>query len=479
MRNVLSGIEYVDELNFRIQKPHTSSEIMSFANNFVSRSEADTSYLDTFCCAKHSIWADKKIKNLVIIAISFFASFFPLQGVIDNRWRDPALNHQVFVSPDPDTCTILVLQPFFESAHHSFDCFGKDTGLFDITQLYTLKGLDDALLATGAIAQSLIPTFWAAALTQGPYFMRGKFQTQGIAFHWYHDISNHWAFGMRGEGLHANARMELVRDDALFDGGLLVNVSNPGNERELTLLQEKLHAALEVQPAIWDDWMLGDFELYARLYSTKPYAYKCRHLDAGIALGLLIPAAPFRDINNPASLPMGGDRHWGLFLEGTLDAIVRHDIRAGFLLRYQQRFSRVDRLRVATAKEPLNFGAVVGDIRVTPGPTVMFAPYLIKENLRDGFGMRVGYTLVQHFRDSFSDCRADRTVPINFDILRNASVWGLDIATLGFLYDFAYDKVERHFEPVISIMVDVPVNFAASSLAAQTFGVAISMEASF
>ncbi len=407
--------------------------------------------------------------------VGLIAFFCTSQGVIDDRYRDPVLNHQVFVSPDPETCTIFLTQLFVESAHHASNQYGKEVGLFDIGPIYTLKSLDNALLQSGRIQQSLIPTYWQAGLTQAPYNMVGRLQTEGITFHWYHDLSDHWAFGVRGEGLHASARMELVRDPA-FDRGF---VFGPGDRNQLQILQEEISEALGVEAPIWDAYMLGDLEVYARLYTAKPYAYKCRYVDAGIALGLIVPAAPHRDINNPASILMGGNRHWGMFLEGSVDAIVRHDIRAGFLARYQQRFSRVDLLRVPTSEEALPFGAVVGDIRVSPGPVFMFAPYLIKENLRDGFGMRVGYTLVKQFKDCFADRRVDQSVPINFAVLRETSEWGLDYVTLGFLYDFAYDKVERNFEPVISITVDAPVDFIVNSRAGRTWGVALSMEASF
>lgn len=408
-------------------------------------------------------------------ALAVLSMVFAVRGVIDDRYRDSALNHQVFVSPDPDTCTVFLVQPFVESAHHASNLYGKEVGLYDIGPIYTLKSLDNALLESGRISQSLIPTYWQASLTQAPYNMIGRLQTEGIAFHWYHDLSDHWAIGVRGEGLHASARMELVRD-AAFDRGIIFG---PGDRNQLQLLQEEISAALGVEAPIWSQYMLGDMELYARLYSAKPYSYKCRYVDAGISLGVIVPAAPHRDINNPASLLMGGDRHWGVFVEGSVDAVVRHDIRAGFLLRFQQRLPRVNRLRVPTNEEALPFGAVVGDIRVSPGMTFMFAPYLIKENLRQGLGMRVGYTLVKHFQDRFYDRRCDQSAPINFGVLRDTSEWGQDYVTLGFLYDFAYDKVERNFEPVISLTVDAPVDFIVNSRVGRTWGVAFSMEASF
>ena len=254
------------------------------------------------------------------------------------------------------------------------------------------------------------------------------------------------------------------------------NSPSQGSLRELVLVEEAIYKALEVEPALWSDTVLGDSELYVRLFDHQNYAYKCRFIDAGLSLGVIFPIAPARDIFNPASIPLGGNRHWGYFIEGDIDALLRYDMRAGFALRVQKRWARIDRLRVATNKEPSMYGAVIGDFRVDSGVTVMFSPYYIQEGLREGFGIRAAYMGVKHFTDKFGDARNDQSVSVNFDALKDESKWGHDYVSLTFLYDFAYGKVERCFEPVIGLTVDVPVNFWAAQRSANTYGIVFDFE---
>lgn len=397
-------------------------------------------------------------------------------GIIDNRFRDPVLDYDVFYSYGPDIKDILLFQPFIETAHHGFG-INKEDNLFDcFNSRYNLAELDAAAVSAHVIPESLIPTFWQGAFNVGHYRQQGGFLSEGLSIHAYHILScfDHLALGLRAEVLHASSHLNLAKDfvsDAVILG--------PGDEQQLVLLQEQVHEALGITPGIWSDTMFGDVELYMRLFSQQRYKYKCRYIDAGLSLGLILPAAPMRCINNPASLPMGGNRHWGMYLEGDVNAIVRYDIRAGFLVRGQKRFARTYDMRVPTAQESPIFGAVVAPIRVNPGWTFMFAPYLIKEGLREGLGMRLGYTLVKHFEDSFGDARRDKSVNINFDLLSTLSEWGKDYITFGFLYDFAYGKVERCLEPVISLTVDAPIEFIVSSASAKTWGIVFAAELSF
>ena len=67
------------------------------------------------------------------------------------------------------------------------------------------------------------------------------------------------------------------------------------------------------------------------------------------------------------------------------------------------------------ADEPSNFGVVIGDARVNPGVTFMFAPYFSVENLREGFGARLQYTLSVHGEDRGDDRRCDKTIPVRLN----------------------------------------------------------------
>ena len=397
-----------------------------------------------------------------------------LHGMIDNRFRDPVLNHHAFVTQDADTCNLFTAQLFFETASHSINGQGQEVPFFDYDTPFLLAKVNAAIVQAGLSPQSLIPSFWQGSLTVGSMHMTGHFETQGVAFHGYHIINNHWAVGIRGDLFHAHTHLELVPKSP-FDNVL----TGPGDMNELLSIIQNVDQTLGLHCRSWSAFIFDDVELYVRLFQQESYCYKCRFIDAGLALGLIVPAAPQRDINNPASLSLGGDGHWGMFLDATVDAILRYDLRAGLWLRFQQRFAQTDLLRVPTAQEPAIFGAVVGNFHVRPGFTFFFSPYLVKEGLREGFGLRVGYTLVKHFQDTFTDMRADKTVPVNCIALTEGSEWGQDYITLGFLYDFAFGKVERSFEPVVSLLIDAPVNVLVAQRAARTYGISLVMEANF
>ena len=398
-----------------------------------------------------------------------------LHGEVDNRFRDPVLNWRPFVAHDPESCTLFTIQPFFETARHSMNEFAKESPLYDYGVTYKLANINQAIVQAGLSPTSLIPTFWQGVLTVGEFRMTGHFETEGLAFHWYHIFANNWAVGMRGEAMHAQAHMELVKGHP-FDTN---TIGGPGDENELLSVIQSMDSALNTRSRAWSEFVLDDTELYVQLFTKWTYCYKCRFMKPGLTLGLIFPTSNTRTLNDPAAVPVAGDGHWGVFVDATLDAILRYDLRAGLWMRFQKRLPRTDRLRVPTALEPPMFGAVIGNFRVDPGLTFLLSPYLIKEGLREGFGLRVGYTFIKHFHDTFEDQRANKTVPVNLGTMIENSSWGLDYVTAGFLYDFAYGKVERSFEPVVSLLVDVPLDLLATERAFKTYGVSLILEASF
>lgn len=397
-----------------------------------------------------------------------------IQGMIDNRFRDPVLNHHAFITLGSERCTWYTVQPFFETAHHSVNGMSQEVPFFDYDIPYFLPRINQAVLQSGRSATSLIPSYWQAGLKTGAFKMTGHFETQGLAFHGYHLFSEHWAAGIRADVFHAQTHMELIRVPP-FDS----IINSPGDVNELLEIIKNLDKALHTRARAWSEWIFDDIELYVQLFKQESYCYKCRFVDAGLCLGLVVPVAPGREIDNPASLSLGGDGHWGMFVDATVDAILRYDLRAGIWLRYQQRFPKTNFLRVPTAQEPTMFGAVTGNFYVSPGPTFFASVYLAKEGLREGFGLRVGYTLIKHFADQFTDERKNKTVPVNYIALTEGSEWGQDYVTFGLLYDFSYGKVERSYEPVVTLLIDAPVDVFVTQRAARTYGISIVLEANF
>lgn len=399
-------------------------------------------------------------------------SFFVTNATVDNRYLVPLFNKKPFISDQ--VCTVGAVKAFFMTAEHSFNQNGGKTGLFGYAEPFKLRELDKALIKSGRTSESLIRTDMQGFLTVGRYSMEGRFEAQGFALDWYTPVSDHWGFGFRSSIIHVNSRMELVRD-AAFDSV----IAGPGDDRDVFLTKESILNALELDPLVWSVTGLGDSEVYARLFWSHDYAYRCRYIDAGLSLGLILPTGKKRDYNNPASVPLGGDDAWGVFLDATIDAILKYNVRAGVAARFQQRFDTTQTMRFAAGKEPMVFGALVGEVQRDPGFTLALNPYLLLEEIRDGLGMRLGYTLVHHWKDYFCDRRKDRAVLLNTDSAIENSVWGLEHITFGFFYDFAIGKKERYFEPVVSLSIDAPIDGIASKRAFRTYGVSLTVEAIF
>jgi hypothetical protein len=105
---------------------------------------------------------------------------------------------------------------------------------------------------------------------------------------------------------------------------------------------------------------IGDMDFYVRLGNYWEYTLKCRSIQAGGRVGILIPTAKPRDIRYPAAIPFGGDRHWGVY--GAVDATfeLREDLKVGIYARANQRFSRIVCTRIPLGCEAENMAAMVG-----------------------------------------------------------------------------------------------------------------------
>ncbi len=397
-------------------------------------------------------------------------------SMADNRFLVPFLERKPFIAHHPNF--LWSIQPFFMSADSAYDEHSDDKGLFDFGfQDYLLRYLDDALLTSKRTSTSLVKSDWRSVLTSGPYLMGGCLHGLGVAFNAFWPFCEHWGLGARTALMQIDTALETTIDYPMFESV----IQGPGDvrERELTLLQEKIHQALGLVPPVWSSFSASDTEIYAKLYTVRDYEYKCQYVDAGIALGAVLPTAQSRDINNPASIPCGGDGLWGLFLETTIDATLKENWWLSLLLRFQQRFARTAIHRMPVGKEPVNYGALVGPARVNPGFTFIFSPYLMFENIRGGLGLRLGYTLVRHFCDSWTDCRPDRLIPANVEALNRESIWGIGHVHCGMFYDLCHGRRNHALMPIISLTVDIPVDWFVSERSMKTYGVSLAVESYF
>ena len=397
-----------------------------------------------------------------------------IEGMIDNRFVVPYLCHKPFLSYR-DSWFHGVVQPFAMTTRRSYDEFEDKRGLFEINGNYNQVDIDNALILSGRTTESLFRSDLRGLFQSLPWAMGGRLEIYGVALQGYLALTDYFGLGASWAFMHVNSRLRLKRDTEVL-GSLIVGA---GDAREIFLTKEQMNKALGLTPGIYITNTPSDGELYARFAYVRDYICKLQHLDVALKLGVLVPTAKARAINNPASFSVGGDKHWGLYGEFTGDFILKQDLRAGFLINISKRLKRTACHRMPVCSEPINFGAVVGNAQVNPGITVGFSPYVTFECVRDGLGFRLAYTLVHHKNDQWSDRREVRDVPVNLTRVENLSEWSREYLTLGVLYDFAYDKQVRGSTPVVSLTWDIPVSGIITKRAFKTHGVSFIIESDF
>lgn len=422
----------------------------------------------------------KQYTSLVILSLCVS---FSAMAMIDNRYLVPYLLEKPFVRLD-SSLNRLQIQPFIMTARHSFgDDDESHQPLFNIYGSYNEVEIDKAALFAGDISKSLLRSDFQGFVNSIPWFMNGHMEAYGVGAHWYLNWYQHvtpcithcFGFGIVGGVMHVGSRLSLERNTKASQAALL----GPGDIFDITVTNAELHKALGLQPPLWSKTGITDLDIYLRWASVLDYRFKLKRLEAAFKLGLLAPTADPRNINNPASIPFGLDRHWGMYGEVRVDAVLKEDLSAGFLLNLSKRFRRTSLQRMPIFREPTNYGAVVGLAEVEPGVTIGFLPYVNFERVRNGLGFRVDYSLVFHEEDEWDDRRRDRSIPVNLGLLERRSQWGLEHLTLGIMYDFAYNCEYHGTKPIASFMWDIPVQVVVSREAFKTHGISLIFELEF
>lgn len=398
------------------------------------------------------------------------------EAMVDNRYFIPLLGRHPTLSAD-GVSSYVNFEPFVLGADRSYNKFRQEQPLFEYgeEERYLLRKLDDALVALGTIPSSLLRSDWRTALLSGPYLMEGNMNARGVAFGLSSPVHRCVELGFRGFLMGVSTQMRLLRETAVFDGV----IAGPGDEFELIQLQNQIHHALGINSLAWNRAGFGDTEFYARLFAYREYEYRCRSVEGGVAFGIVAPTGVTRDVNNPASIPFGGNGHWGVFIEGNADAVVRHELRAGIWARFQQRFKKTQLQRVPLMREALGFGAIVGPFTVKPGLTFMLAPHISFEHMRDGLGIHLGYTMVTHLRDEWVDCRTNTSSGFNADTVSKESAWGSEQLWCSLFYDFRQRVSMHESAPILGLNVSFPLNWTVAARSFQTLGVSISVESYF
>lgn len=367
------------------------------------------------------------------------------------------------------------------------DAFAKregNCGIFEVLGIYNQMQVANALVALG-FSNPLLPEF-AILVEQErpiPWIMRGKIQAQSLSFAYNQRVfqrcfdSNSFdcSFGFSWFFMHSFSYINFSMS-AEQQRGLGLSDSELADldriRREMNI-ESGLEAPTSTQAG------LSDIDFYIRCGGLWDYFLKFKHIDAGIRFGLLINSGVTRDINNPASIPFGGDGFFGIYCANDIELEIREDWKFGWLTRLNVRFGKTSQERISLENEQPLFGVTTGNVYVEPGPTFIFAPYFSVEDIRDGLGVQMNYTLVWHLDDLWRDERIVKSPPATLQEINNVTSWVAEYLTVNLFYDFSKVRREMCDAPKLWCRWDLPIRVAAAERISKTNRISCGMIFSF
>jgi len=396
-----------------------------------------------------------KIKKLIQIFIVLLIITTGCRAMVfDNRFI-PLLQHPRLVIEGLPS--VIASDVLFATASSACGPQEDEFGIPEIYGTFDQGALSNALDISGQT--NPLRSDWRGAKI--PWTMTGRLQAQGIDFYYHQAINKHFSVGASWLFMRSNTSQEFILKNERSSLDRVELTLGPSDPQELDEQRREMFRVIGIQENQAHQTGFGDIDAYMRLGSTWDYTLRCRSIDAGLRVGVLMGTGVKHSINNPASIPFGGNGHWGMY--GALDALfeVREDIKVGCMMRLSKRFAKTSLQRISVAGEPYVFGAEVGLVRINPGVTFVVSPWFVLENLREGLGAGVYYTLTLHEKDEWDDVRTCCNVPVIITPTERLSSWASSYFTVHVFYDFGRMRVVRDFAPVISLRWDVPSMFKA------------------
>jgi hypothetical protein len=240
----------------------------------------------------------------------------------------------------------------------------------------------------------------------------------------------------------------------------------------------KIQKALDMNDNVSREFGSGDVLLYGSWYLSEPYTWKCRVVDFSLAVGLMMPIGVQSNIDNIASVPYGGQGHWGFFAMPHLELELRDDLKVGMMVRLSKRLKKTRKIRVPILNESPLFAPYKADVEINPGITFGISPYIVFEHVRSGFGMELRYTVAYHESDEYYDNRINKQRDMKLINLIPYSTWKQEYGTVKILYDMCYEKDVR-FRPVFNVTWDIPLNYMTGENFGKTHAISLGCNFNF
>lgn len=407
--------------------------------------------------------------------------------VFDNRFlplmQRPAL---------PRVCqpTRIFADGVFITADQAFDPLQEQVPLPEIFGQFDLGLLGNALDRAGQPNPIRIQRpAWAGK--DIPFMLNGKLQAQGLSAAYQQEITSWLSVGVWGLILRSRSRWDygLITGAVAGRTPTAIPLDAAGNALEIDQLRRETFETMGLSCSLADQFGPGDTELYLRFVRDWDYAYKFRHIQLAFYLGALVATGVRRDIDNPASIPFGGNGHNGWFIAGLGYFEVREDFWLRLYVRVNDRVAKEQEERLPAGREPQPFGVVKAPVCIDPGATFIFSPYLLFEALRDGLGFGIGYYLINHQRDTWTDLRPQQeqeAVPVFIkpnperpgQSVEERSKWGRDYISLLAFYDFDVNNPEP-VGPVLSLTWDVPTGWFVANRSFVAHRIIVGLQVNF
>lgn len=407
------------------------------------------------------------IKRCYVLLFFLFVWLNNLDSMVfDNRF------FPLYLKPftkQPFPLAHFFIQPFVMHADKAQSDL-EEIAIPAIDGKYNLIDISNGLQKIGILSDNPLRSD-LQGITTINFNREGKLDSQGIAFYFEYPINTCISIGADFLFMHISSRHEFCLDSSCINVGI-------GDRNYLHGLKERLNQSLSVLPPLYCKTVFGDFDFFARFSYMWLYTFKFRSIDLGLKLGMIAPTSSQLSINNPAAVP-AGQNHWGVYVELENQYELKEDLFARVMFRASKRFKRTFLSRMPVNFEPLQYGSVIGPLENLPGWTFVFNPSFTAEDIREGLGVTVLYTLVGHLKDNLSDKRTDKSIPVNLEPVILRSSWTMEHVTLGAFYDFAKFKECSRILPKISVYWDIPVSFLAGKRFVKTHGISVLFDAAF
>lgn len=343
---------------------------------------------------------------------------------------------------------------------HSSGVSNNEMSLYSVFGSYDLNAVGQALEAIGK--PNPIRSAWRGSSI--PFRQGGKLEGMGCMLAYNRPLTLHMYSGAAIGFLSVKSWLDMRLGEVNF-------IAGPGDIDELYRTQRIANSELGIVSEVSQSTGFTDMDVYFAYGDMVEYMLRCKRIDVDARIGFLIPTGVKRHIDNAASVPFGGNGHAGLY--GQLDAEfeLKEDMKVGFWARVSKRFGRTELTRIPSNRlnpEPVNFGAIQGNFRVNPGLTLVLAPYIWFEDLRDGFGAGVRYIGIKKYGDRYCPECVQGRAPMNMKRMRDLSEWTAEYVSVTLFYDFDKGLESKDTASHVSGVWDIPVDFFGAQKISKT-----------